>query len=307
MRYVICLLVSVVLASCGTKEKPVLVSLLGKTYYEPKRNEKVQARLDSNLARAKRNWEADPSEDNYIWYARRLGYLSRFQESVDIMTEALAKFPNSARLYRHRGHRYISMRQFDKAIADLIKAKDLAPTTPLDIEPDGVPNKINTPLSSLQFNIWYHLGLAHYLKGEFANAENAYHECLKTCTNDDLTVAVVDWLYMTYRRQGKEAEAANLLTRVTDSMTVVENDAYLNRCMMYQGKMNPADLLKVSIADLDQAALTMATQGYGVGNWYLCNGDREQAKQIFEQVVAGEYFGAFGFIAAEAELARWEK
>jgi hypothetical protein len=87
----------------------------------------------------------------------------------------------------------------------------------------------------------------------------------------------------------------------------VENDSYLKRCLMYQGKLAPEDVLKVSMADLDQAALTMATQGYGVGNWFLYNGDREQAQRIFEQVVAGEYFGAFGFIAAEAELARSSK
>lgn len=302
------LLITVI--SCGTRDNKeiVVVSLLGKSYYEPKRNEKAQARLDSNLANAKRNWEADPSEDNYIWYARRLGYLSRFQQSVDVMTEGLVKFPNSAKLYRHRGHRYISMRQFDKALEDLAKANTLAPESPLEIEPDGIPNKINTPLSTLQFNIRYHLALAHYLKGDFANAEKVYLECMKVSDNDDLKVATVDWLYMTYRRLGKTEEAATLLNSViTDSMNIVENDAYYKRCLMYQGKLKPEDLLQVSVADLDQAALTMATQGYGVGNWYLYNGDSEQAKRVFEQVVSGEYFGAFGFIASEAELARWDK
>lgn len=307
MKYVNYLILLGILVSCGTKEKPVVVSLLGKSYYEPKRNETLQARLDSNLAKAKRNWETDPTEDNYIWYARRLGYLSRYQESVDIMTDGLAKFPNSAKLYRHRGHRYISMRQFDKAIEDLNKANALAPETPLEIEPDGVPNRINTPLSSLQFNIRYHLALAHYLKGDFANAQRVYLECMKTSDNDDLKIATADWLYMTYRRLGQTEEATALLAMVTDSMKIVENDAYYKRCQMYQGKLQPEDLLKVSMADLDEAALTMATQGYGAGNWYLCNGDTAQAKRIFEQVVAGEYFGAFGFIAAEAELARWGK
>lgn len=302
--------VLLVFVSCSTRDsgdKPVVVSLLGKSYYEPKRNEKVQARLDTNLARAKRNWEADPSEDNYIWYARRLGYLSRFQQSVDVMTEGLAKFPNSAKLYRHRGHRYISLRLFDKALEDLAKAKELAPEA-LEIEPDGIPNKINTPLSTLQFNILYHLALAHYLKGDFDEAEKVYLECMKVSDNDDLKVATVDWLYMTYRRLGKTDEAAALLNNVIgDSMKIVENDAYYKRCLMYQGKLKPEDLMQVSMADLDQAALTMATQGYGVGNWYFYNGDADQAKRVFNQVVAGEHFGAFGFIAAEAELARWKE
>ncbi len=52
---------------------------------------------------------------------------------------------------------------------------------------------------------------------------------------------------------------------------------------------------------------TIATQGYGVGNYYYVTGDREQARRVFERVVSGAGWNAFGFIAAEAELARWKK
>lgn len=299
-------------AACSSGENkeagsPVVISLLGTPYYEPERPEQVQARLDSNLAAAKRNWEADPSEDNYIWYGRRLGYLSRHQASVDILTEGIAKFPKSAKLYRHRGHRYISLRMFDRAIEDLNQANSLMPGFPLEIEPDGVPNAINKPLSSTQFNIRYHLGLAHYLKGDFAQAEQLFIECLKTCDNDDLMVACVDWMYMTYRRQGKIELAASILGNVHDGMTIIENDSYYKRCLMYQGKLSPDSVLQVSGDDPEQASLSLATQGYGVGNWYLYQGDSAKARAIFEKVVAGEHFGAFGFIAAEAELFRWKK
>jgi hypothetical protein len=41
-----------------------------------------------------------------------------------------------------------------------------------------------------------------------------------------------------------------------------------------------------------------------VGNWYLVNGDTQMAQQIFERVLAGRSWSAFGYIAAEAELAR---
>ena len=125
------LLIVTVLLSCGKVEKrsnaPVLISLLGKQYFEPTRPEKVQNRLDSNLQVAMDNWKANPSEDNYIWYGRRLGYLSRFQEAIDILTEGIAKFPASGQLYRHRGHRFISLRQFDKGIEDLKIASKLVP------------------------------------------------------------------------------------------------------------------------------------------------------------------------------------
>lgn len=309
MRQVILAVILLLTGACQPGEKkdaaPVIISLLGTPYYEPQRSEKVQARLDSNLAVARKNWEADPSEENYIWLGRRLGYLSRYQQAVDVLTEGLSKFPNSAKLYRHRGHRYISMRLFDRAIEDLNQANSLAPGFPLEIEPDGVPNSINTPLSSLQFNIRYHLALAYYLKGDFANAEQVYVECLKTCDNDDLLVACVDWMYMTYRRQGKMEQATSILGNIHENMKIVENDSYYKRCRMYQGLLKPEDVLLVDSADPEQEALSLATQGYGVGNWYLYNGDKAKAKEVFEKVVAGEHFGAFGFIAAEAELARW--
>jgi hypothetical protein len=114
-------------------------------------------------------------------------------------------------------------------------------------------------------------------------------------------------MYMTYRREGKIDLAKAILESVTDSMKIIENDSYYNRCQMYQGKLLPDSLLSVPISDLDQADIIAATQGYGVGNWFLYNGDSAKARSVFELVVGGKYFGAFGFIAAEAELARWKE
>ena len=305
-RFIGLLVLVLIAGACGKGtdrgETIVVTTLLGKTYYEPKRPANVQAKLDSNLAVAKANWEADPSEENYIWYGRRLGYLSRFQEAIDVFSDGIDQYPRSAKLYRHRGHRYISFRLFDTAIEDLLKANNLIEGAPLEIEPDGAPNKINTPLSTTQFNILYHLGLAFYLKGDFQNAEQVYFECLKICNNDDLLVACVDWSYMTYRRQGKQDLANMVWSKVTDSMNIVENDSYYKRCRMYQGLLSPDSLLQVGPGQPDPS-LALATQGYGLGNWYLYNGDPRRAMEVFEKVVSGEYFAAFGFIASEAELA----
>ena len=288
------------------RKGPVLISLLGISYYEPVRSAETQLKLDSNLAVARSNWMIEPSEEHYIWYGRRLGYLSRFQEAIDVFTQGIEKYPMSAKLHRHRGHRYISIRQFDKAIADLNAANRFIAGYPTEIEPDGMPNKNNAPLSTTQFNIRYHLGLAFYLKGDFASARRVYLKCLKVCGNPDMAVATMDWLYMTYRRQHRDLEAKFILENITDSTHVIENDSYLRRCRMYQGKISPEALLQVG-PDEQDADLAFATQGYGVGNWYLYNGDSAKAKEIFEKVVAGKYFSAFGFIAAEAELARWKK
>jgi len=48
-----------------------------------------------------------------------------------------------------------------------------------------------------------------------------------------------------------------------------------------------------------------ATLGYGVGNWHFYNDDVERALEVFRAVDDGDAWAAFGFIAAEAELARF--
>ena len=53
------------------------------------------------------------------------------------------------------------------AIADLRRASQLVAGKPDEVEPDGAPNKAGIPRSTLQSNIWYHLGLAQYLRGDF--------------------------------------------------------------------------------------------------------------------------------------------
>lgn len=302
-------LLLIVLSACSPSEKeskeplPIVTGLDGKQYFEPQRSAASQAKLDSNLNVAQKNFEADPSEDNYVWLGRRLGYLYRYDDAIKTFTEGLEKYPSSYKLFRHRGHRYISLRNFGKAIADLQMAASIMPRQPLEIEPDGQPNKMNIPLSSVQFNIWYHLALAHYLQGDFESAEQGYLECLDVSDNDDLLCATADWLYMTYRRMDRADHAAKVLDLIHEDMKIIENDSYYLRLQMYKGMLPADDLLKVS-ADNTDVDLALATQGYGVGNWYLCEKDSARAVEIFKQVTAGKHFAAFGFIAAEADLHR---
>jgi tetratricopeptide (TPR) repeat protein len=281
--------------------EPVLVGLDGRKFFKPELQN--QPKLDSNYAVALKNFQDNPSEENYIWLGRREAYRYNHKEAIEIFTRGLQRYPESYKLYRHRGHRYITTRDFKSAISDLQHAVDLMPADTIEIEPDGIPNKINTPLSSVAFNIWYHLGLAHYLSGDFKNAEEAYQQCMTVSNNDDLLCATADWLYMALRRQKKNDEAAKLLERITGTMNIIENDSYHKRLLMYKGLLKPEELLEVGDETADKD-LAIATQGYGVGNWYLCNGDSAKAKEVFQKVVEGKHFSAFGFIAAEAELVR---
>ena len=279
---------------------PVLRDLQGREFFVPSFTSQQKIQLDSNLLTARQKFEKDPSEENYIWYGRRLAYRYHLSRAIEIFSEGIEKYPESYRLYRHRGHRYLSIREIDKAIADFKKASQLMEGKPIEIEPDGIPNALNTPLSSTQFNVWYHLGLCHYLKGDYEEAKSAYFNAMSVSNNNDLLVASLDWLYMTYQRQGKREAADSLLVYVTEETTVIENDSYLNRLRMYKGEMQPEQVLSPdsNTSDYD---LALATQGYGVGNWYLYHGDTAKAKEIFKRVLDGKQFTAFGFIAAESD------
>lgn len=263
----------------------------------------AMTQADSNVVTAQLALEQDSSEENFIWYGRRLGYVNRMQEAIDIFTAGIIRYPNSWKLYRFRGHRFISTREFALAIRDLSQAQKLMQGAPLEIEPDGIPNKLNKPLSTYQYNVYYHLGLAYYLIGQFSMAEDAFQECLKLSDNDDLFVASSDWLYMIYRRMNDQKAAKSILSSIHEQMNIIENDAYYKRLQMYQGKISPDSLLSVHGDDRD-TALTLATQGYGVGNWYYYTGEPDKAWTIFRKVTSGTSTYSFGYIAAETDLAR---
>ncbi len=283
-------------------QTPEATSLFGKPLLSSPPAGETKARLEADLAKAQADFDKDPSSaDAAIWLGRRLAYLGRFRDAIDTYTKGIAKHPNEARLYRHRGHRYITIRKFDLAVADLTKASELIAGKPDEIEPDGAPNPKGIPRSTLQSNIWYHLGLAHYLNGQFDRALEAYRSGMRVSrVNDDMLVATSDWLYMTLRRLKRDDDARAALEPITAQMDVIENMAYHARLLMYKGQRTPESVLNLNTADDVQ----IATQGYGVGNWYLVNGDRAKAKEIFDRVLAGRAWTAFGFIAAEADTQR---
>lgn len=257
--------------------------------------------LEANLAAAETELAANPdSPDALIWLGRRQAYLWHYRDALETFGRGVARFPEDPRFYRHRGHRHITLRNFDAAVADFEKAASLFAGQPDEIEPDGQPNALNQPRSTLQFNVWYHLGLAYYLKGDFENALRAYEACMKVSNNDDSIVATSDWYWMTLMRLDRKAEADKILARITPEMDIIENTSYHRRLLMYKGQETPEALLDTTTAD----DLTIATQGYGVGNWHLVTGDTAKAREIFEKVVSGRSWSAFGFIAAEADLAR---
>jgi tetratricopeptide (TPR) repeat protein len=280
---------------------PEATSLLGKPLFPRTIAPETRATLEANLAAAKAAYERAPDNaDSVIWYGRRLAYLERYQDAIAAFSEGIQKHPGDARLYRHRGHRYITVREFDKAITDLEKAAELVKGTPDDTEPDGAPNARNIPTSTQQGNIFYHLALAHYLKADYEKSLAAWQEAMRIARTNDTRVAVSDWTYMTLRRLGREADAQAVLARITPDMDIIENTAYHRRLLLYKGQFSVDSLLNPASAN----ELQFVTQGYGVANWYITNGDSAKGNEILDRVLASDYWAAFGFIAAEADVAR---
>lgn len=303
MRNLLLLTFFYILLSCNpqkeqAEETAVLDSLfttpLGKTFEIPTPSEKLLAQYKE----AKATFEANPEDvEAIIWYGRRTAYLGQYRQAIDIYSKGLEKFPNEPRLYRHRGHRYISIREYDKAIEDFEKAAQLIEGTPDEIEPDGMPNALNIPVSSLHSNIWYHLGLAYYLTHQYDKAYTAYLKCRESGNHYDNIVSSTHWLYMIQQRLGNPTKADSLLAPIHADSTVIENQSYADLCRLYKGWI-PVDSL---IQDGPGSPSNDAVR-YGVANWYLYHGNSAKAKQLMLNLVDEKAFSSFGYLAAESDL-----
>ena len=267
--------------------------------------EAPSVKLVENYLKARSQYRANPDDaDTVIWYGRRAGYLFRLNEAIQIFSIGIEKHPGDARMYRHRGHRYISTRQFDKAVADLEKAVKLIAGQPNKTEPDGAPNPQGIELTTTHGNVWYHLGLAYYLKYDMFNAQRCFSECLKISGNDDGIVSSSHWLYMVLRRLGQYQRATALVKKIKPEMNIIENKTYHQMCLFYGGKTTEASLLKPGKAsDGDSMRQSVAdVLLYGIGNWHEYHrGDKRKCREMYEQLLAGGSPFSFAFIAAEAD------
>ena len=295
-------LIGILLISCNQKPKgkeektAQAVSKLGKDLYSAEPSDSALEKFEE----AKAKFEQEPDNpDALVWYGRRTAYLGKYREAIKIYSEGINKFPEDARLYRHRGHRYISVREFDRAIEDFEKAAALIEGTEDTIEPDGMPNAQNMPVSSLHTNIWYHLGLAYYLESDLENALRAYREGIDASQNDDMLIATTHWLYMTLRLLGQEDEAKEALVPILPEMDVIENTVYHKLCLFYKGVLPLEELTDPGFSTVMNDAMA-----YGIGNWYFYNGEKEKAKEVFQKILDGNSWASFGYIAAESDFAR---
>lgn len=274
------------------------ISLLGDTLYTPEIPAHIEEEYHENLQEAVQDYRIDPEgAKNLIWLGRRTAYLGEYRDAVRIFTEGVFKHSEDPRMYRHRGHRYLTLRLFDHAISDFEKAEQLMRRMDDIVEPDGLPNELGIPTSTLKSNVWYHLGLAHYLKQDYEKAIRAYENALNLDLTDDMEIATLYWYYMALKRSGQDEKAGEVIAHITPDIEIIENDAYLELLLVFKGIFDEQRL-----TGSDDDALQNATIGYGLGNWHYINGREERAYEIWQEIYDTGNWPAFGFIAAEAEL-----
>lgn len=257
-------------------------------------------RVLSELEAAQKVFMQDPDVvENWIWLGRWTAYSGNYRKAIQIYSEGLKAFPGEPRLFRHRGHRYISIREFDRAIYDFEMAAKLIQGTENIMEPDGMPNAQNIPVSSLHGNIWYHLGLAYYLKGAYQQSLDAFTLGLNSTNNDDNVVSVTHWIYMNNRLLGEEQAALEALEGIKADMNIIENMSYHQLCLFYKGEISEEELLGDELTSSAGDAVL-----YGLANWHYYNNDPNRAKEIYEQILKGSGWASFGYIAAENDYLR---
>ena len=230
------------------------------------------------IARAQAALTADPKNvERIIQLGVAQSGARQFREAIQTFTGGMAVAPNDAMLYRWRGHRYLSVREFDKAQADLTKG---------------------LALDSSIYGILYHLGIVRFVRGDFAGAAQMFTRAQPRAPDAGELAGSTDWLWMSLMRAGRKAEAEAMLARRPDSLPV--DNAYTRRLKLYRGEIGP----EAVITPADTADVQAATLAYGLGNWYLVRGDTAKAKSYFERSVESGGWPGFGFIVSEIELKR---
>lgn len=230
------------------------------------------------IARAESALAADPRNvDKIIALGVAQSGARQYREAIATFTKGLDVAPNDARLYRWRGHRYLSVRELDRAKDDL---------------------EHGARLDSTLYGIWYHLGIVRFARGEFAAAADAFTRAQAGAPDSSERAGATDWLWMSLSRAGRSAAAKAMLDRRPDTPTAA--NAYAQRLRLYRGETGPDSVFTPA----DTGDIQVATLSYGIGNWYLVRGDTARAREWFSRSVRSGGWPAFGFIMSEIELRR---
>lgn len=305
MKYLVCTAMLLVLASCnGSRsssedkiaEEPEAFSFSGQPLFARVADSTAQAKSDSLIQGIRSKPEL--SEDDFIAIGRSLSGIGQFRKAVDAYTEGLSKYANSYKLLRYRGHRYINLRQLNRAIVDLNKAEELIrPEQPVfEVDAAGKQG------ASYQHQIWYHIGLYHFLKGDYAKGAEAFEKSLATAYVGADKAGASDWLYNCYMRAGEKEKAAGIAKPFVLEFDIENKDyPYYRRLLLFNGVIQPAELVDENKA-IGDMTLYEITKLYGLSNYYRYAGDTTRANLLCNKILQSPEWAGFAYASAELDV-----
>jgi tetratricopeptide (TPR) repeat protein len=275
---------------------PQAYSLSGKPLYSPAVDARALAKSDSVIQLIQLNSKL--TEDNFIDIGKQLVATARYKEAVENYTAGLTLFPNSFKLLRLRGHRYLTLRKLDLVEKDLLLARKLIKSQPDVFEVDAK----GKPTDTYQHQIEYHLGVYYFLKKDYKNAVHAFEKSLKDAHEPNEITGTTDWLYNAYMGNGQKAEGEKLLKNFSTDAKADKEQAYFRRILLYKGEVKPADILDESKSP-EQWSIQETTRAYGLANWYGWQGDKKKAQELYSKILnATNSWPAFAYLASEVEM-----
>ena len=273
-------------------EDTVTETLVGTPITEPGWSADTRARLEKDLEIARAVMEVAPERaGSHIWLGRRLGYLTRYGEAVDVFSKALEQFPDSYKLLRFRGRHLARNRQFERAINDYKRAAALVEGIQDSYEPDGIINARHQYLGSYRSNIHYYLGQTSWAEGDYqATLDGMTRAAAEPLVqHDDRHVATGFWQYLALRKLGRDDEAQAVVDAIPADLELVENHDYYNGVRFFKGTLGEKELLP-------RAGLNAK---FGIAMVHLLEGRTEKAEAMLQDLVAGS---SQGYWPAEKEL-----
>ena len=276
------------------------ISFLGETFFRPEDDSSTFLHKDSLLLDAITIYQTDTTDLNsIIWYGRRLVSMYRFKDAIDIFSRGIKIHPNAPELYRHRGQQYITLRLPGLAIDDLRKAAALSDDRNIETEPDVVPNKLDLPISNLRFNIYYYLGLAWYIKGDFKKAIESLSSCHPYAINPDLKITEAYWLCLSFLRTDMTVPVDSILLTIDPYAEIIERDAYFRTMLNFKTAV-AANRTAIESQD----SITTTIELYGNCIWYEGYDHKTEAADFRRRILQSADWIDIGYIAAEADSSR---
>jgi tetratricopeptide (TPR) repeat protein len=221
----------------------------------------------------------EPSRvEAHVGRCRTLARLTRHEDAVAACSEAIRLDPKNWEAVRDRGHYLINLNRLDAALADMEKAASM---------------------KQGDYQIDYHLGLAHFIRGDYAKAVPVWQACVKDAPEPGNKVACYAWLYPSLRKAGRDAEAAEALDAAL-ALGAKPDVAYMNRLMLFKGTLSEEEAAK----QMEANPLQQATTGFSIGLWHELNGRSDKAREYYQKATASDARTAFGHVAATHALRR---